>query len=115
MNSKSRVERHITNLIWPTDILTRTPDSDCQWGFGILLETGGYQMTYYEHATAMAFKLDRWAEGRKLRNFELEAQAAELRTSAIFVKKPSILRSCISAFRDRKSSKTADAPKAPLP
>ncbi len=30
-------------------------------------------MTYYDHATYMAFKLDRWAEERTLRNYEVEA------------------------------------------
>jgi hypothetical protein len=72
-------------------------------------------MTHYDHATAMAFKLDRWADGRKLRNFELEAQAAELQASAIFVKKPSIFRRCISVIRKRKSAETADALKPPIP
>jgi hypothetical protein len=31
-------------------------------------------MTYYDHATYMAFKLDKWAEERTLRNYELEAE-----------------------------------------
>lgn len=30
-------------------------------------------MSYYDHATAMAFKLDRWGEERPLRHYELEA------------------------------------------
>ena len=30
-------------------------------------------MTYYDHATYMAFKLDRWAKERTLRNYEVEA------------------------------------------
>jgi len=29
-------------------------------------------MTYYDHATAMAYKLDAWSDERTPRNFELE-------------------------------------------
>lgn len=48
-------------------------------------------MTYYDHATAMAFKLGRWEEERAARNFELEALASEQRLSQVSVKKKSII------------------------
>lgn len=49
-------------------------------------------MTYYEHATAMSFKLDRWSEDRPLKNYELEALACQRRSNAISLKKPSALK-----------------------
>lgn len=69
-------------------------------------------MTYYENATAMAFKLDRWSEERPLRNFELEALECEERTSALFLKKPSIFMRCISVLRARIPSEAPDLPDA---
>lgn len=39
-------------------------------------------MTYYDNATAIAFKVGRWEDKRVLRNFELEALASERRSSA---------------------------------
>lgn len=32
-------------------------------------------MSYYDHATAMVLKLDRWSEEKPLRNYEYEALA----------------------------------------
>lgn len=36
-------------------------------------------MTHYDHAVAMAYKLDQWGADRPLRRFEQEALAAEQR------------------------------------
>lgn len=38
-------------------------------------------MTYYDHGTALALKLDRWGEGRSPRNYELEAAIADERAA----------------------------------
>jgi len=40
-------------------------------------------MTYYDHATAMAFKLGNWEQARVVRNFELEALACEQRMTSV--------------------------------
>ena len=62
-------------------------------------------MTHYDHATAMAFKLDKWGEARTLRNFELEALACAQRTSAIAAKKQSAYGRCLRAIGLIKLSK----------
>lgn len=72
-------------------------------------------MSYYDHATAMAFKLDRWADERILRNFELEALACEQRASRLVAKKQSFFSRCLSGFRLRRSSETTQARKHPKP
>lgn len=38
-------------------------------------------MTYYDHATALALKLDRWGGGPKLRSFEREMLVVEQNNS----------------------------------
>lgn len=68
-------------------------------------------MSYYDHATAMAFKLDRWADERILRNFELEALDCEQRALGLVAKKQSFFSRCMSVFRLRRSSEAANAPK----
>lgn len=59
-------------------------------------------MTYYDHATAMAYKLDQWSEERSLRNYELEALACEQCRSEFWTKKQSLYRAFVSVFRSRK-------------
>lgn len=66
-------------------------------------------MTYYDHATAMAFKLDRWSDERILRNYEREALACEELTSANSAKKRSLFRRCISVFHSVERKKSAKA------
>jgi len=40
-------------------------------------------MTYYDHATAIAYKLDRWSEERAPRNYELERIARQCNSSVV--------------------------------
>lgn len=68
-------------------------------------------MTYYDHATAMAFKLDRWSDERILRNYEREAQACEQFASANSVKELSLFSRCISVFRSGNRNKIAESSK----
>ncbi len=56
-------------------------------------------MTYYDHAAAIAYKLDQWGEPREPRNFELEQIARERRTSTITAQKRTILRRYLALFR----------------
>lgn len=55
-------------------------------------------MTHYDHATAMAFKLDRWSDDRSLKNYELEALACQQCTTVEWAKSPSLYKRCLSAF-----------------
>lgn len=68
-------------------------------------------MTYYDHATAMTFKLDRWREERVPRNYELEAVASEQGILAAVEKKPSMLRRCVSVFRRPVKTDAVDTSK----
>ena len=52
-------------------------------------------MSYYDHATAMAFKLDRWGEERSLRHYELEA----LRCNCLEVDTPFLKRASLLSFK----------------
>jgi len=56
-------------------------------------------MTHYDHATAMAYKLDRWSETRAPRNYELEIQAHENRAPLLAMKKPPVPRRCLGFFK----------------
>jgi len=82
-------------------------------------------MTHYDHATAMAFELDRWSKGRIPRNFEreaiiraqsrssrfeLEAIAFEQRQSARRVNIKSVFRRCMAAIQAFKSTDALDIP-----
>ena len=65
-------------------------------------------MTYYDHATAMACKLDVWSEERTPRNFELELLDRE-RSAAIAESKTdttwrSIFRQYLAFIRSPKLS-----------
>ena len=51
-------------------------------------------MTHYDHATAMAYKLDRWSEEPDPRNYELERLAHERKESTVVPKKWSVSRGC---------------------
>lgn len=65
-------------------------------------------MTYYDHATAMAFKLDRWREERPLGNVELEVLACAQRSSDDGQKKQSLYRRCVSVFQFHHVSDETD-------
>lgn len=82
-------------------------------------------MTHYDHATAMAFELDRWSKQRPLRNFEREAMIRaqsqstrfELEAIASEKQKPtrrvdlqSFFRRCIATVRAIKFTDTLDTP-----
>lgn len=56
-------------------------------------------MSYYDHATAMALKLDRWGDDRPLRNYEREALACAQRKSTKKAKKKTMLQRCLMVFR----------------
>ena len=60
-------------------------------------------MSYYDHATAMAFKLDRWGEERPLRNYELEA----LRFNFQEVDTPVLEQTSLLSFKTALRRKTA--------
>lgn len=65
-------------------------------------------MSYYDHATAMAYKLGQWREERAPRNFELEALACEKRAAVTATKKQSLLQRGLALLRIGSS---ADNPK----
>lgn len=58
-------------------------------------------MTYYDHATAMACKLDQWSEQRSLRNFELEALDREQCMSESGTKKQPLYWYVVSVIRSK--------------
>lgn len=60
-------------------------------------------MTYYDHATAMAFKLDRWGEEQKPRNYELEILASEQHAVASAHKKLTFFQRCLAAFKSSRA------------
>lgn len=68
-------------------------------------------MTHYDHATAMAFKLDCWSEERAPRNFELEALDSQQRMVAMSIKRPPILMRIVSIFRVQSVSEASDKSK----
>jgi len=82
-------------------------------------------MTYYDHATAMAFELDRWSKERipgsaereatirkqaTLSRLELETYTGKSRRSAQTVVKPSFLKRCVSFIRSIRFTNTLDTP-----
>lgn len=68
----------------------------------VVREPEEIQMSYYDHATALAFKLGKWSEPKPLRNFELEALARAQDLSAPPVNKPPLLERYRSIFRPQK-------------
>jgi len=80
-------------------------------------------MTYYDHATAMAFELDRWSTGRIPRSLEREAIARAQRQSDRFAQesmaseqfspdrsKPSVFIRCAALLRSIRFKDTLDTP-----
>jgi len=80
-------------------------------------------MTYYDHATAMAFELDRWSKEQIPRSFEREANAREQRQSDRFAQesiaseqyspdpnKPSLFIRFAALLRSIRFKDTLDTP-----
>lgn len=82
-------------------------------------------MTYYDHATAMAFKLDRWSKGRNPQSHERRAIACAQRQADQIAQEPmaskrrsfdqgdvktSVYMRCAALFRSIKFKDTLDAP-----
>ena len=61
-------------------------------------------MSYYDHITAITFKLGAWAEDPVPKKYELERLQAEVRIMSHPTKKPSIFRRCLRVIRTRESS-----------
>lgn len=68
-------------------------------------------MSYYDHATAMAYKLGQWREERTPRNFELEALACEERAAVTATKKQSLCQRGLALLRIGSSAVAPDKPK----
>lgn len=56
-------------------------------------------MTYYDHATAIACKLDRWSEERWPQSFERELIARDRRSSPLFAQKRTIFRRFLAQLK----------------
>jgi len=82
-------------------------------------------MTYYDHATAMAFELDRWSKPHLPQCTEREAIACSRRRSMLIrqqdaaheqrhrvpqAKRASIVARCASMFRSLRFTNTLDTP-----
>ena len=67
-------------------------------------------MSYYDHATAMAYQLKPWDKERVLRNYEVEALASEQRMLEGHFERPSFYRRCLTrlAYLTGQTSKGAD-------
>ncbi len=60
-------------------------------------------MSYYDQATAMAFKVGQWQKERELRSFEIEEQDCKQRASVSAEKKPSNFTRLFVFFRSLRN------------